>query len=695
MADTPSFSVDLAVGGTVAAENSTVLLALSVGASVPLPAVQIDIEDAGAQVVVAVVSGSNGLALVPQWQGVSPASAASLSVELPGVTGTGKLALADGEWRGAATLAMGFLKIAGYTLLAPASVLIALSARFPEPGIQIGFGFAISGVGGIFGVNRRSDAQAITAAVLDGSLANLLFPNDPEHDVDHMLDELPRLFPAQNGQALFGPMLELNWGGGLLRAQAALLLEAPDPVQLSLIGRLLVDLPDSDTALVHLQATFAAIADLSVPEFRLIASLTGSYIVELTLTGDLFLLVRGGPDATFVLSVGGFHPAVRPPAGVPALQRVGMVMGLSVAQIRYEAYFAVTTASVQFGAKAELIAEIAGCGVHGSFGFDALIDRVPRFHFSVDVTALAEVDVAGDALLGVRLSGLLEGPAPWHLRLHGEIEVLFVSISLTIDETLGSTPAVTATVPDVAGELLAALRDPLAWTLLPPGADTDGVVLSPAAAALVAGGALLHPGAGLQVHQRLLPFTVTVDQFGGAAVPDQRWELTGITFGVAGQPVAGQFGLVTDEFALGMFCTLTQDEQLSNTGFTALPSGGMLTPAGVTAAEARSTDFDWDTIIVGPDLSSQPGPPGVVADFDLSAYIPATGRPQLSGWPTRQPVAVLSEPPTVVVTNAPVVGLVPAPLTTPLASRVAAAEAVRDFAAAGRTAGIVEAWELP
>ncbi len=705
MADKPSVSVDLAVGGTVDGANSSVMLALSASASLPLPAVQVEVDDFGAQVVLNVVSGPNGLALVPEFQGPDGPSAASLSVELPMVTGGGKLADAGDtgdtgdEWSGAATLTMGPLKIAGYALLAPSSLLIALSARFPQPGIQIGFGFAISGAGGIFGVNRRSDTQAITSAVLDGSLGNLLFPNDPEHDIDHILGILPRLFPPQPGQALFGPMLEINWGGGLLRAQAALLLEAPDPVRLTLIGRLLVDLPTPDTSLVHLQATFAAVADLSVPEFRLIASLTGSYIVGLTLTGDLFLLIRGGPDATFVLSVGGFHPAVRPPAGVPALQRVGMAMGLSVAEIRYEAYFAVTTCSVQFGAKAELIAEVAGCGVHGSLGFDALVETVPKFHFSVDITALAEVEVAGETLLGVRLSGLLEGPAPWHVRLHGEVEVLFVSVSLTIDETLGSAPAAVTTVPDVKGELLKAMSDAGAWTLHPPTADADGVLLSPTAAAQVAAGALLHPAGRLEVRQRLLPFTVTLDRFGGAAVPAQRWELTGVRLR-DGVPVLPPDQPVTDQFALGMFRTLSQDEQLSNTGFTALPCGGALTPGGVVTADARSTDFDWDTVIVGPDLSAAPADPAVltaVANFDLTTFIPATGRPQLTGWDPQQPITVLAEAPTAVINQEPVVGLAPVPAAsvTPLGSHVIADETVRQRAATGVTAGVVELWELP
>ena len=296
-----------------------------------------------------------------------------------------------------------------------------MSARFPQPGIQIGFGFAVSGIGGIFGLSRRADLDGLTGAVLDGTLGALLFPDDPQRDAPRVAAALPRLFPAAPGRVLFGPMLELNWAGGLVRGQAAVIVEMPNPPKFVFLGRLVLDLPTSDLALVHIEARFMAAFDLGVPELRIVASLGGSYIVGLELHGDLFLLVRGGPRSTFVLSAGGFHPAVQPPEGVPALQRIGMTLSIPIVELRYESYVAITTTSVQFGAKVELTAEIAGCGVHGWLGFDALFEWVPRFRFSVGITAGIEVEVFGETVAGVRLEGLLEGPSPWHIRAHGEV----------------------------------------------------------------------------------------------------------------------------------------------------------------------------------------------------------------------------------------------------------------------------------
>ncbi len=497
-------------------------------------------------------------------------------------------------------------------------------------------------------------------------------------------------------------MLELNWSGGLLKGQAALILEGPDPIKVSLIGRLVVDLPAPDIALVHIQATFAAIADFGIPELRIVASLTGSYIVGLTLTGDLFILIRGGSDSAFVLSAGGFHPDVRPPAGVPPLQRIGAAMGFGFGEIRYESYFAVTTTSVQFGAKAELHAEVADCGIHGWFSFDALIEWLPRFHFSVGITAGVEVEVFGETLLGIRLQGSLEGPSPWHVKARGEVEVLLVSVSISIDESFGDSPAPLTFVPDIAAELVKAVSDPGSWTLHPPSTDTDGVVLSAAAAASVAKGTLLHPAGSLQVRQRLLPFGVTIDRFGGYAVPAQRWVLTGVRLRAGADPLPPQ--VITDQFALGMFRTMSREEQLATTSFSQQPCGGTITAGGVTTAAPRSTDLDWETVVVAPVLNRDrpllhrgvldAAHLSALRNLDVAPLVPSFARALDIAWPVQATVSVLAETPVAVVPDAAVVGLVPDASSERFDTQVSAIDVARRLSAQGARSSVVEQWEL-
>ncbi len=268
---------------------------------------------------------------LPTWQTLTPSG--SLSLDLPAISGSGEVvSAADGSWSGGLQLAMAAMAIDAYAVIGPKeplSLAIVLCARFPPPGIQIGFGFAVSGVGGVLAVNRRSDRDALTAAILDGSIDKLLSAGDAQDDSARIIANLPALFPDSPGQVVVGPMLEITWGAGLLTADVMLIIELPNPLQISLIGRLLVDLPfdedgDDDIAMIHLEARIAAIVTPSVPEVRIVASLNGSRILFFPITGDLFLLKRGGPEATFVFSAGGFHPAFTPPPNVPPLQRVSM-----------------------------------------------------------------------------------------------------------------------------------------------------------------------------------------------------------------------------------------------------------------------------------------------------------------------------------------------------------------------------------
>ena len=354
-------------------------------------------------------------------------------------------------------LSIGPLKVSGYALLGPDSFLIVLSGRFPQPGIQIGFGFAVSGVGGIFGVNRRTDAAALTAAVLDGSLGNLLFPNDPERDMPRILANLPRMFPPQRGQALLGPMFELNWSGGLLKAQAALILEGPDPIKVSSSADWSSTCRTPDLALVHIQATFAAIADFGVPELRIVASLTGSYIVGLTLTGDLFLLIRGG--SRFAIRVVGRR---FPPRRASARRRARRCSGSAWRWVSAFAEIALRVVLRRHHHQCAVRREGRTARRGGRLRRARLVwvRRTHRmaapFHFTVGVTAGVEVEVFGETLLGIA-SGLPGGAVALAPQVPAARWRCFSSRCRSASTRPSATsPAPLTFVPDVAVELVKA-----------------------------------------------------------------------------------------------------------------------------------------------------------------------------------------------------------------------------------------------
>ncbi len=57
------------------------------------------------------------------------------------------------------------------------ALLVILRATFPP--IQIGFGFALSSVGGLLGLNRRVDVDALRARFASGTVGRILAPEDP------------------------------------------------------------------------------------------------------------------------------------------------------------------------------------------------------------------------------------------------------------------------------------------------------------------------------------------------------------------------------------------------------------------------------------------------------------------------------------------------------------------------------------
>jgi len=113
---------------------------------------------------------------------------AGVALELPIITGSGALSLINGgpDIAGALAVRIPPMSASAFAVLSPAradtplSFLAILGATFPPPGIQIGFGFAVSGVGGVVGVNRRIDREALIRAVSDGSVAQLLFSHRSE-----------------------------------------------------------------------------------------------------------------------------------------------------------------------------------------------------------------------------------------------------------------------------------------------------------------------------------------------------------------------------------------------------------------------------------------------------------------------------------------------------------------------------------
>ena len=583
-----------------------VALTLGVGTSVgirvgarlafDLPGVPIHVDAQGIGLTVPFALGDGGRigpdpgALVP----VAP-DGAGVDLALPIITGAGAVRLVpSGDYSGllALTIPPMSAQAFGVLHLDPLSFLIVMSATFPPPGVQIGFGFAVTGVGGIVGVGRRADAQGLAQAVVSGTIADLLFPADPDKHADRVVAALPAIFPPAPGRVVVGPMFQVSWGDGLISASVALVLELPEPVRIALVGKLRLAIPDPAVPLVDIQVTFAGQVDTGEPSVWFLASLAGSSIVGVPLTGDLYLLSRGGDDPQFVLSAGGFHPAYVPPRGVPALRRIGMDLGSGFLQLRAQAYFAVTSNTIQFGARLDLVAEVAGCGLHGFLGFDVLVQLEP-FHFRAQIAGGIAVEVKGETLAGISLSLALDGPAPWHALGRGSVDLFLFSVSFDFELTWGDPAPPRLATPDVEGILQQAFTARDAWTAAPPDLTRSPVQLSAAARKALADGTAVHPHGRVAGRQQRVPLGITLQRFDRVPIAPQRWDIADPVL-AAGVPAEAPTEL-REEFAAASFFALTDDEQLGQPAFEPYRAGLAFSSGNMVVGEARDTDLSWKT----------------------------------------------------------------------------------------------------
>ncbi|MDF5753245.1 DUF6603 domain-containing protein [Spongiactinospora sp. TRM90649] len=617
---------------------------------------------------------------------------AGVRLDLPVVKGSGFLiGRGEGEYAGGISAAIPPMSVTAFGVLgmSPPSFIAILGATFPPPGIQIGFGFAVSGIGGVVGVNRRVDRDALLRAVENGTAAALLFPADPAAAADAVGRALPEIFPAARGWVVAGPMFQVSWGGRLVTASVAVLVEIGARQRLTVLGKLVMAIPDPLAPLILIQVTFAGQFDPGEPSVLIVASMTGSHIVGVPLTGDVCLLTRGGADPEFVLSAGGFHPAFTPPRGVPPLQRIGTDMSpLPFLELRCEAYLALTTNTLQFGARLELVAQVAKCGIRGHLSLDLLLQFEP-LHFIADVSVGVALTVFGEDLVGVALSLRLEGPAPWHARGRGEVDLFLFSVPFSFDETWGALPPAPLAARDVGQELKRALESPGAWTAHRRADAPAVLVLTGEADQRVARGDLVDPYGAITVRQSVVPFGIDIDRFERVPLAArQRWDIADPQLG--DRPARHQND-VRDRFAPAQFLGMSDDQQLARPSFEYYKSGFDLSGEAVEFPPMVEHTIGFETSVFADEIS----PPEILAsrlvqNMDVLLAAAAVTRLADSMWwpPPEDTVRVSEEPPMAVVSAWSM-----SEVSTE-ATGMTSAEMHDALAGAGPGLMVVQAWEV-
>jgi hypothetical protein len=472
------------------------------------------------------------------------------------------------------------------------SLLIIITAEFGA-GLQLGFGFTLLGVGGLLGLNRTVRIDPLATGVRTGAIESVLFPKDVVANAPRILSDLRTFFPPQESIFLIGPMAKLGWGTPpLVSLSLGVIIQIPGG-NIVILGVFKVALPHQDAALLVIQVNFIGALEWDRQRAWFYAQLFESRVLFLTIEGGMGLLLAWGDNADFVVSVGGFHPRFDPPP-LPFDEPPRIAFSLlstPVARVNVEGYFAVTSNTVQFGARVSVLFGVSAFGIQGHIGFDALFQFSP-FYFLIEISASLSVKVFGIGLFSVRMRGSLEGPSPWHIEGTGSISLLFFDIDVDFSHTWGETTD-TSLPPIQVLPILAAEYNKLEnWRAELPATSNLHVSLRAIdpAAELV-----LHPVGFLRVSQRAVPLDLTIDKVGSQKPSDANkfsLSLDGAGF--------SKLGDVAESFAKAQYVELKDAEKLDLPAFEPLNGGANLSVAGdqLRTSGAVKRVVRYETIII-------------------------------------------------------------------------------------------------
>lgn len=496
------------------------------------------------------------------------------------------------------------------------ALLLLIYGQFPP--IQLSWGFTLTGLGGMIGLQHGVSIDALISGMSSGVLDDILFPANPVADAPRIINRLRTVFPVTPRALVLGPMVEIGWGtpnivtirmGVLLQLDNAL-GQGDQPISFSrvaILGQVLAQLPPgvkADLTVLKLLVDF--VGSIEVNPFRIgfVARLRDSYAgkkpLKIDFGGMLVVQAVFGDRPSFVIAAGGFHPDFRDiPPGLPSpIDRLFAAFPINVLKIRIEAYFAVTPASIQAGANASLKAGLGPVDIEAKLGFDAICYLVPSFRFDVKIYGSASLKFKGHNLAGIAFEFRLEGPGRWRARGFGKFSILFWDIEVPFDESWGENVQVEQQSTSAQALIAGELQSPGNWTAqMPIGIDPLVNI------ARIDGGEklLAHPLGTLTFTQNALPFDLELQRIGANRIEGQT--RFGITEGYIGNPSASQPATpLQQHFALGEYRDLSDAEKLSNPSFQSLTAGARFGSTAYSAgAAAPDQDLDYETLYLEPE----------------------------------------------------------------------------------------------
>ncbi len=484
----------------------------------------------------------------------------------------------------------------GYSLL-----IIITASGFS---FQLGFGFTLNGLGGLLGLHRTIKVDVLVDGLKANTLKSILFPEDVVANINRIISDLKQVFPIQKDHFVVGPMAKIGWGTPtLVSLDLGIIIDFPEP-KVVILGVLKATMPTEEAAILKLQVNFIGIIDIPNGFIFFRADLYDSRLLIFTLTGSMALLISWGEVSVFALSVGGFHPDFHEvpaipqlPNGFKNLSRIGIsLLSGNNPRISIECYYAITSNTVQFGAKVELYAAAAGFNVYGYLGYDVLFQFDP-FHFIAKIYAGLALRRGTSVIMGIKLSGTLSGPKPWDVQGEASFSILFFDVTIGFHETWGDKPDAVETIKeDLQAIMEGEVNNNQNWKAVIPDNNTlhvsirDLKLIQPED--VPSPNIVIHPVGVLTFSERALPLDVTIQKYGTHIPKDVN--LFHVTSVKSGTTILTN-NPVREKFAPANFFNLKDNEKLSRRSFEDNVSGFKLTASAdlnIAPPVAKSVDYE-------------------------------------------------------------------------------------------------------
>lgn len=548
-----------------------------------------------------------------------PPRGVGMSIKTAVVSGGGYLYFdwAKAEYGGAVALDVGSLSLRALGIITTRlpggqkgfSMIVVITADFKP--IQLGLGFTLNGVGGLFGVNRTIEVDVLRQGLKEGVLDAVLLSEGgkPEEFIERapeLLGLLAEAFPVSKGQYLFGPIITLGWGTPtLISARLGVMVELPNPLRMVLVGTVLVQLPAPEAPVVDLRMDVLGVLEPTERRVSMDATLFDSRIGLYSVSGDMAFRMSWGDQPSFLLSIGGFHPSYEAPPALQSMRRMAISVGKGDnPRLALEAYLALTSNTVQMGARLELYASELGFAISGSLGFDTLLYLEP---FSLQVDLFAKValirEKSSTKLMTVNVEASLTGPGPWRVSGLAGFTFLGIDREIPFSKTFGTHVESEPPTVEIWPLLATALVEPKNWASQLPAASSHTPYATLEVRDREDASVLVHPSSALELRQQVLPLGLMLERF-GVAIPEQDeryFEVTDVKIGGESVP----YKELTSHFAPGEYLELTEQEKLSRPSFEPLSSG--LAVQGfehIVLGNSKSINLDYEQRVIDEPYAS-------------------------------------------------------------------------------------------